>query len=238
MAQMQQLAARFGGEAAQPSEIARAWRSLLGENPLAQAAAAGAFMPSSFLPPGFDGPRGPFDMPAFGYTREHQERVQAFAKAGAEFQQAAQAFNAIIAEAGQEAFGRFESLLAARASDGKPVETARALFDLWIDAAEDAYADIALGERFQKAFGDYVNAQMRLRAAMQKEVELAGAQWGIPGRAEVDAAHRKIATLEREVARLRAAVDALTPRHAAAGVADSAPKPRAAKSTNRRTGKK
>jgi hypothetical protein len=239
MAQMQQLAAQFGGAAAQPADVARAWRSMVGDNPFAQVAAAGAFMPSSFMPPGFAGAaRGPLDMPAFGYTREHQERAQAFAKAGADFQKAAQAFGTIVSEAGQDAFARFESLLAQRAADDKPVESARALFDLWIDAAEDAYADVALGDRFQKAFGEYVNAQMRMRAAMQDEVELATAQWGIPGRAEVDAAHRKIATLERELARLRSAIDALTPRNGApAAEPRAAAKPRAPKAPNRRTGK-
>lgn len=204
LARMQQLAAQFGGREAQAADIARAWRALVGEHPFAQMAAA-------FAPPAFAaaGTRGPFDMPAFGYAREHQERAQAFAKAVADFQRAAQAFNAVIADAGQDAFARFESLLAQRGADGKPVETARALFDLWIDAAEDAYADAALGERFQAAFGDYVNAQTRVRAAMQKEVELACAQWGIPGRAEVDSAHRKVAELERELRRLRSQVEAL-----------------------------
>jgi class III poly(R)-hydroxyalkanoic acid synthase PhaE subunit len=240
MAQMQQLASQFTGTAAQPADIARAWQSMAGDNPFAQMAAAGAFMPSSFMPPGFGGAaRGPFDMPAFGFTREHQERAQAFAKAGADFQQAAQAFGAIVAEAGQDAYARFESLLARRGAEGKPVESARALFDLWIDAAEDAYADIALGERFQKAFGEYVNAQMRVRAAMQDEVERATAQWGIPGRAEVDAAHRKIANLEREVARLRSAIDAMASRDAAPFVATrAAAKPAAAKTPNRKAGKK
>jgi len=241
MAQMQQLAAQFGGTAAQPEHIARAWQSMLGDNPFAQALAAGAFMPSSFMAPGSGGMRSPLELPAFGFTREHQERGQALAKAASEFQQAAQAFGAVVAEAGQGAFGRFEALLARRSADGTPVETARALFDLWIDAAEDAYADVALGTRFQTAFGDYVNAQMRLRAAMQKEVELATAQWGLPGRTEVDAAHRKVATLEREVARLRSAVEALTKADAETRVA-STPEPdapaRASKPSTRKTGKR
>jgi hypothetical protein len=238
MAQMQQLAAQFGANNAQPADIARAWRSMLGDNPFAQVSAAGAFMPASFMSQGFGGAaRGPLDMPAFGYTREHQERAQALAKAAADFQQAAQAFGAIVAEAGQDAFTRFESLLARRATDDKPVESARGLFDLWIDAAEDAYADVALGDRFQQAFGDYVNAQMRMRSAMQDEVQRATAQWGIPGRAEVDAAHRKIATLERELARLRSAIDALTPRAAAPGATATPPDARPS-TTAKRKGRK
>lgn len=206
LGQMQQLAAQFAGRDTAPAEIVRAWRVMMGDNPFASATASAAFMPASF----FGAPsRGPLDMPAFGYAREHQERLQALARAGMEFQQAAQAFQAIVGEAGQDAYARFESLLSKRSAEGSPLESARALFDLWIDAAEDAYADIALGERFQKAFGEYVNAQMRLRAAMQKEVELACAQWGIPGRAEVDAAHRKAAQLERDLRRLRDRIDML-----------------------------
>lgn len=214
MGQIQQLAAQFAGRDAAASDIARAWKAMLGDNPFASGIAPAAFMPMPFF--GASGGRGPLDMPAFGYTREHQERMQAFAKTGTEFQQAAQAFQSIIAEAGQDAFSRFESLLAQRTADGKPLESSRALFDLWIDAAEDAYADIALSERFQRAFGEYVNAQMRVRAAMQAEVELACAQWGIPGRGEVDAAHRKIAELQRELRRLRGRLDATSMKPAAA----------------------
>ncbi|GAB1595944.1 poly(R)-hydroxyalkanoic acid synthase subunit PhaE [Lysobacter claricitrinus] len=238
MTQMQQLAAQFGGSGeAQAADIARAWRSMLGDNPFAQGGFASAFMPAAFFG-GANASRAPFDLPAFGYTREHQERMQAFAKATGDFQQASQAFNAIIAEAGQGAFSRFESLLAKRGTDGKPVETARALFDLWIDAAEDAYADIALSDRFQAAFGDYINAQMRVRAAMQKEVELACAQWGIPGRAEVDAAHRKVAQLERELRRLREVVEAMSAPPPRDPEPAPAAQPRAAKAAPRKTGKR
>ncbi|GAB6197563.1 poly(R)-hydroxyalkanoic acid synthase subunit PhaE [Lysobacter xanthus] len=121
-----------------------------------------------------------------------------------------------------------------------------------VDAAEDAYADIALTERFQKAFGDYVNAQMRVRAAMQKEVELTAAQWGMPGRSEVDGAYRRIAELEREVRRLREAVEsalasrqvepaaappAATQKPASKPAPTPAPKP-AAKSAPKKSGKR
>jgi polyhydroxyalkanoate synthase subunit PhaE len=73
----------------------------------------------------------------------------------------------------------------------------------WIDAAEEAYAEIALSSGFRKVYGELVNAQMRVRAGIQREVELIGGLFGMPGRTEVDAAHRKIAELERQLRRLR-----------------------------------
>src|SRR3546814_2938016 len=109
-------------------------------------------------------------------------------------------------KARQTAHGLFQRKLAARSQPGKQRESARALFDLWIDAAEEAYAEVALSPEFRKSYGAMVNAQMKLRQAVQGEVEQAAAQMGMPTRTEVDAAHRKIAELERALRRMRDAV--------------------------------
>src|SRR5690606_4526148 len=55
---------------------------------------------------------------------------------------------------------------------------------------------------FRKSYGAMVNAQMKLRQAVQGQVEQAAAQLNMPTRTEVDAAHRKIAELERVVRRM------------------------------------
>jgi hypothetical protein len=142
-------------------------------------------------------------LPAFGFSREHQERVQQLLQAQSDYQKQSQAYNALMAEAGQDAFSRFEDKLAERSEPGRQIGSARALFDLWIDAAEEAYADIALSPRFRDAYAALVNSQMRLRAGVQKEIEQASGSFGMPTRTEIDAAHRKIVQLERELRRLR-----------------------------------
>ena len=53
-----------------------------------------------------------------------------------------------------------------------------------------------------------VNAQMRLRNAMQSIMEQNASMAGLPGRAELDSAHRKIAELERLVRRIQRKADA------------------------------
>ena len=222
--QMQQLAAQFAGQNADASEITRVWKQMLGgtsANPFADV---------------FKHMRGPgqhdfeawieqvrpyldmlqrdrgrwMDVPTFGFAREHQERWQAAAKAQDEYQAASQAFNTLLAESAQTAFERFEQLLAERSEPGRQLTSARALFDLWIDAAEDAYAELALSQRFRDAYGHMANAQMRVRQHVQDEIERASALLGVPGRTEVDAAHRKIVQLEREVRRLRDLVHAMS----------------------------
>src|SRR5690606_2645566 len=97
---------------------------------------------------------------------------------------------------------RFQRKLEASGAPGKQLESARALFDLWIDAAEEAYAEVALSSEFRKSYGAMVNAQMKLRQAVQGQVEQAAAELGMPTRTEVDAAHRKIAELERALRRM------------------------------------
>jgi hypothetical protein len=44
---------------------------------------------------------------------------------------------------------------------------------------------------------------MRLRQGVQREVEQAASQLGMPTRTEIDAAHRRIAELERALRRMR-----------------------------------
>lgn len=233
---MQQVAAQFAGQDSNAAEVARAWwhalgaaggasfldmiRSLRGQGTqgfeqwLAQAA------------PLLDMLRGEsrswLRTPGFGFTREHQQRWQALGLALADYQQCTQAYDALMHKATADACGIFESKLAEREEPGRQIASARALFDLWIDAAEDAYAKIALSLEFREVYGRLVNAQMRVRGAVQREVEQVSALFGMPTRSELDGAHRKIAEMERQLRRLRDRLDdeaAPTPPAAAATAA-------------------
>ena len=225
LGQMQQLAAQFAGTQAQPADISAAWQRMLG------AAAPNAFadMFKGMPGPGQHGVdawmeqmapllqafqrdgRSWLGLPAFGFAREHQERWQSVAQAQLDYQEKSNAYNALMAEATQLAFRRFEDKLAERSEPGRQLTSARALFDLWIDAAEDAYAEIALSPRFRETYGDLLNAQMKVRAGLQREVEQDCNQLGIPTRTEIDAAHRKIVQLERELRRMRDAMQERSP---------------------------
>ena len=229
--QMQQVAAQFAGQDAGAGEIARAWKQALGaagENPFPEMFRAMRGQgqqgldqwiedASPFLDAWKREGKSWLGMPAFGFAREQQERWQALAAAQLDYQDRSSAYNALMLKAAQRAYEVFEDKLAARAQPGAQLKSARALFDLWIDAAEEAYAEIALSPEFREVYGKLVDAQMRVRAGVQKEVEQAAAQLGMPTRTEVDAAHRKIAELERQLRRLRDAV--------AAGASPSRPSP-------------
>lgn len=215
--QMQQVAAQFAGQQASASDITSEWKRALGaigENPF----------PELFRTMRGQGQQGldqwiedasPYleawrressswlGMPAFGQHREQQERWQSLTQAQIEYQQRNSAYNALMMKAGQQAYALFELKLGECEAPGRQLTSARALFDLWIDAAEEAYAQIALSPEFREVYGALVNAQMRVRAGVQREVEEIGAMFGMPTRSELDGTHRKIAELERALRRMR-----------------------------------
>jgi len=136
--------------------------------------------------------------PAFGYAREHQEHYQKMLVAFAEFQEAVKQYNALILKSSQRSFEIFESKLAERAEPGRQIDSLRGLYDVWVDAAEEAYAEIALSPEFRKVYGDVVNSQMRVRSQIQQEVERIGVDLGMPTRTELNSVHKRLHDLRRE----------------------------------------
>ena len=137
--------------------------------------------------------------PAFGYAREHQEHYQKMALAFVDFQQAVKQYNALIMKSSQRSFEILELKIAERSEPGRQIDSVRALYDLWVDAAEEAYAEIALSDEFRKVYGDVVNSQMRVRSQLQQEVERIGVDLGMPTRTELNSVHKRLHDLRREL---------------------------------------
>lgn len=238
-ARMQQVAAQLAGQpGVEAPQVAEAWRRALGaagDNPFPELfrhlRGQGRDGLSQWIEdatPWLESVRSEgaswLGLPAFGFAREHQERWQRLAQAHVDYQQRLGAYNGLMGRAGQAALEGFEGLLEQRAKEGRMPDTARGLFDLWIDAAEQAWAEIALSPEFREVHGALVDAQMRLRGGLQREAEQVAAQLGMPTRTEVDAAHRKITELQRELRRLRdmlAAGASVAPAAASSGQAAS-----------------
>ena len=245
-AQMQQVAAQFAGREHGAQDVAKAWQRALGGNPF-QGLFHGMRGPglegleqwNQAAAPWLQGLRNEaastLGMPAFGFAREHQERLQALGQAQLRWQDALSAYNALMATTSQDAYARFESKLAEREEPGRQIGSVRALFDLWVDAAEEAYADTALSTDYRHAYGELVNAQMQLRAATQAIAEQTARILGMPGRTELDSAHRKIADLERQLRRMQRRADEAAPVAAAAAKPATRPKPAKRASANRAT---
>lgn len=156
-------------------------------------------------------------LPTFGYLREHQEHQQKTALAWVEYQEQLARYNAQMLEAARRGFEIFEGKLAEREQPGRQVDSLRALYDLWVDAAEEGYAEIALSPEFQEIYGELTNAQMRMRARIQQEVERLSVDLGMPTRSEIDTIGKRLQDVRRELRALRggdALIDEIAALHA------------------------
>lgn len=172
------------------------------------------------------------DLPAFGLTREHQERDQALLRAWLDYQAASLRHAELMHGSATRTLEVLESRLAD--PEAQAPATPRELFDLLVDAAEEAFAELAMSAEFAQLSGELLNAQMRVRAGIQAQVEQVAGQLGLPTRSEVDALGRKVQELKRALRR--------RPGEAAApAAADTAPDsgaPPAGKTTARPAGRK
>jgi len=156
------------------------------------------------LAPG-QGPAGP--VPAFGLDREQQMQQQELAQALLAAAQAAGRYQALLQRAAADGMQRLQGKLAQHAEPGQQIDSLKDLYDLWVDVAEEAYAEVALTEEFRTAYGDMVNAQMHVRQLQQKHVEAFCQQLGMPTRSEVSSLGQRMQALRRGLRAVAGAAD-------------------------------
>lgn len=137
--------------------------------------------------------------PAFGYARERQLQNQALIEAMRDYADASARYQALILRANAEGFERLQDKLKQHVEPGRQIDSLKALYDLWVDAAEEAYADIALSDEFRDVYGAMVNAQMHVRKLQQRQLDAWCRELGMPTRSEVDSLGKRVQELRREV---------------------------------------
>ncbi len=157
--------------------------------------------------------RGAFErlrnMPSVGPDREKTERNQALIADMASYAEALRGYVALMAQAGSKSVERMQSLLAEREESGRRIETVRALYDLWVDASEAGYAEVALSDEYREAYGELVDSQMRVRGHLQDRVEAQCRELGMPTRSEVATIGQRLQDTRRQLRALEQRLQAL-----------------------------
>lgn len=143
--------------------------------------------------------------PAFGLSREQQMQQQALLAAMLASMQASARYQSLIQRVNAQGMEQLQARLA-QAGPDQQVESLKALYDLWVDVVEKAYAEIALSDEFREAYGEMVNAQMRVRQLQQQQTEQLCQQLGVPTRSEVSSLGERLQALRREFRASRAGV--------------------------------
>jgi class III poly(R)-hydroxyalkanoic acid synthase PhaE subunit len=185
------------------------------------AAAGGAAMPLAFLgswkdfaaslgmrpdaaPGDISNPEDKFAslFPALGYSREYQEIGRRMLELTGQFQRRYTEFLQHSADIGQSAFQATQR----RASkDDTLLASPAAIYDAWIDCAEEAYAQAAHGEPFARLLADLCNILSEFKIERGKLLEALARQFDWPSRAEVDSLHRQVGTLRSAAVRAKGA---------------------------------
>lgn len=141
----------------------------------------------------------PNQMAAFGITREMQLDQQALVAAMQEYAQINSRYQGLLQKVNAQGVARLQEMLGQHAEPGKQVESLKALYDMWVDAMEEAYAEMALSQEFREVFGALTNAQMHVRKLQQQQTEQICRELGIPTRSEVNSLGQRVQQLRREL---------------------------------------
>ncbi len=183
-------------------------------------------------------------MPGLGPTREWQRHVRELASHGA---RQAEAAHALYIEQLKIARAALDALQAALADESAPpITTARALYDVMVDCAEQAYRERVMSEDYARVFGAFVNAAMAVRREGLALARRWLTQHQVPTHVDIERLSRRLPaapatdqTAAGEVARLARRVEDLTRElaelRARPGAAGPAARPARGKAPDRRS---
>src|SRR5664279_3283040 len=130
--------------------------------------------------------------PALGYSREYQEIARRMLELAAQFQRRYAEFAQQGADIGQNALQAFQKRTAS--AESMPPAPG-ALYDAWIDSAEEAYSRAAHSEPFAKLLADLCNTLSAFKGERGKLLEALARHLDWPSRSEVDSLHRRVMVL-------------------------------------------
>jgi hypothetical protein len=139
--------------------------------------------------------------PALGHSREYQEIARRMLDLSVQFQRRWTEFAQQGADIGRCALQAIQRSSIDETMDGSPA----AMYDAWIDSAEEAYARAAHGEPFARLLADICNTLSAFKIERGKMLEAFARHLDWPSRAEVDSLHHQVRNLQAAVAKPAAA---------------------------------
>ena len=172
-------------------------------------------------------------VPGLGYTREHQEQYQVLTRLMVDYQYAKQEFSAEFVKIAADTVERFQEKTKGLSAAGESVTTLQGFYDLWVDAAEDAYAERVFSEDYARAHGRLINSLMAVKRQGRAMVDEVLGMLNMPTEQEMNTVHERFQELRRELRVLRSEVAA---GGAPTGAAPPALKPATRKPAKRANG--
>lgn len=148
-------------------------------------------------------------MPALGYSRERQEKIQKLAERLVIYGRALKAYKMAFVKNGLASVKALRSRLSKL---DKPIESMRAFYDFWVEVNEDVYSKFAMGDEYQVVYGDLVNSLVAVQQLTGELAEDIYKLMHLPTRTEMDSLTRSLQQGRRENRQLRKQLTVLSKR--------------------------
>lgn len=156
-------------------------------------------------------------IPSVGYSRETQGQYQHLSRLWLDYQQSMYAYGAEIAKVNREALKLFQKKIAelsdigpvkdgadaARKTAQKALTSVKDVYDLWVDACEEVYAEFAMSDEYTQLYGNLVNALMALKKQMAVVSDEVFEAMNMPTHKEVNTLHKRVHEARRDHRRMQ-----------------------------------
>jgi class III poly(R)-hydroxyalkanoic acid synthase PhaE subunit len=144
--------------------------------------------------------------PGVGPDREAQEQQRRYSKLWMDYQRTLDEYNSAHHAVGKETIERLKARVIELSEKGETLDSMRDVYDLWIDCAEDAYADFAYSDEYQEIYGRMINSQMALKKETRNTVDSMATSVGLPSSRSFDTVLKRMQEMRREIRQLKKSI--------------------------------
>lgn len=142
--------------------------------------------------------------PGLGYSREEQQQYQSLSSRVLEYQQALADYNRFFSDLGVAAVDRLQQRFEQVAEQGQKIESAKALYDLWVGAFEEVYGEQVMTPEYAALHGRLINALVAVKRQAGVMVDENLGTLNMPTRRELRTLQGRLQEERREVKALKA----------------------------------
>ena len=121
-----------------------------------------------------------FAFPGLGMGHRSQAQQREMFARLADYQKARLAYERFFVTLGNLAVARLQERVTEIDAQGGRIESARALYDLWVEASESVYAEQVMTPEYVKLYGELINSQMAVKVQMRTMLDDAFSALGMP----------------------------------------------------------
>lgn len=150
-----------------------------------------------------------FALPGLGLGHHAQTQQREMITRLLRYQKARQAYELFLLDLGNRSISRLQDEIASLDGQGARIDSARALYDIWVSACEGVYAEQAMTAEYVKLYGELINSQMAVKQQMRDMLDETFTALGMPTTRAVRALEQRAHQDRQAIKSLRAEVAAM-----------------------------